>query len=143
MKINEIPCIGDIYNMEISEVRERLSEESKKHRVLADSMNKINMHLLSIERLIKKLQEVTYESDVLGESMYQHITLCGYQGRWSAIDTERFGGNTYLLMKSDNAIGLNILCVEDDDDALVFCNETYHTCIQNAISEFTGEGLKQ
>lgn len=56
MKIIEIPGIGDICNMEISEVRDKLSEESKRLKVISDSMKQINTYLRYIENYAKKMQ---------------------------------------------------------------------------------------
>ena len=57
MKIIEIPGIGDICNIDISEVRDKLSEESKKHKVIADSMKQIGSCLRCIEIHTKKIHD--------------------------------------------------------------------------------------
>lgn len=133
MKIYEIPGIGDIYNMEISEVRERLSEEAKKHKVLADSMNKVNMYLLYIEKLIKKMQETCAEADTLPDAMFQHIEITGYRGKYSAVDIEEIDDCTYVILKPDSGGGVNLLCEVKDDDILIYLSNTHCTSVKDAF----------
>lgn len=136
MKIYEIPGIGNTYNMEISEVRERLSEESKKHKILADNMKKVNMYLLYIEKLIKKMQEVCAEQEVqeMSENMYQHIKVDGYAGTWSAIDIDDYDDCTYIILKPDNGVGItNLLCRLSDDDSLIYIANTHCESVVDAF----------
>ena len=129
MKIIEIPGIGDICNIDISEVRNKLSEESQRHKVIADSMKQINTYLRYIENYSKKIRDALGEAEPESDEecstkTFKSIHLKGFQGKWSEIDSYSGHDDTrYVLMKND-MIGNEtayVLCYVIEDRLVLIC----------------------
>ena len=56
MKLSEIPGIGDIYDMELSELRQKVSSEMKRNKSTYEALKAIGAHLFQIEKNIAKIQ---------------------------------------------------------------------------------------
>ena len=58
MKLCEIPGIGDIYDMDISELREKVGSSMRKSKAEYESLKAIGGYLFNIEKHIAKLQKM-------------------------------------------------------------------------------------
>lgn len=61
MKLSEIPGIGDIYDIELSELRVKVSSEMKKSKERYEHLKAIGNYLFQIEKHTRKLQLVSSE----------------------------------------------------------------------------------
>lgn len=121
MKLSEIPGIGDIYDMELSELRQKVSSEMKKNKATYEALKAIGAYLFQIEKNIAKIQKACEtDADRAEESngLYQHIGLIGFVWKWSEISRHENEDGEFVLLAPDNGGLLNVLCRVNDDCGL-------------------------